>query len=264
MSMALGLGIDTGGTNTDAAVVDLSTMRIWDRSVSPTTRDDLTVGISRALDGLDKDLLDKISLVSLSSTLATNTIVEGKGGRAGLICIGRGYRDRSFGGPCCVIKGAHDLDGNETEPLDEAACREFLQSLAGSVDAVAVSGYLSVRNPAHEDRAAYLAREILGVPVVCGHELSSGLGFNERTTTALMNARLIPVIAELIRAMQDALRERGIDAPLMIVKGDGSVMSSAAAVLHPVETVLSGPASSLVGAYAITGETPGADNRYQS
>ncbi|WP_082662498.1 hydantoinase/oxoprolinase N-terminal domain-containing protein [Candidatus Methanomethylophilus sp. 1R26] len=252
--MALGLGIDTGGTNTDAAVVDLGTMRIWDRSVSPTTRDDLTIGISRALDGLDRDLLDKISLVSLSSTLATNTIVEGKGGRAGLICIGRGYSDRSFGGPCCVVKGAHDLDGNETEPLDEAACREFLQSLAGRVDAVAVSGYLSVRNPAHEDRAAFLAREILGVPVVCGHELSSGLGFNERTTTALMNARLIPVIAELIRAMQDALRKRGIDAPLMMVKGDGSVMSSASAVLHPVETVLSGPASSLVGAYAITGE----------
>ncbi len=254
MAMALGLGIDTGGTNTDAAVVDLDTMRIWDRSVSPTTRDDLTVGISRALDGLDRDLLDRISLVSLSSTLATNTIVEGKGGRAGLICIGRGYSDRSFGGPCCVIKGSHDLDGNETEPFDEAACREFLQGLAGSVDAVAVSGYLSVRNPAHEDRAAYLAREILGVPVVCGHELSSGLGFNERTTTALMNARLIPVIAELIRAMQEALRGRGINAPLMIVKGDGSVMSSAAAALHPVETVLSGPASSLVGAYAITGE----------
>jgi N-methylhydantoinase A/oxoprolinase/acetone carboxylase beta subunit len=252
--MALGLGIDTGGTNTDAAVVDLDTMRIEGRSVSPTTREDLTIGISNALDGLDPDLLSKVSLVSLSSTLATNTIVEGKGGRTALICMGRNYRDSSFGGPFLKCAGAHDLEGNETEPLDEAACKEFLESLAGKVDAVAISGYLSVRNPSHEDRVAKLASDILGVPAVCGHELSSGLGFNERTTTAVMNARLIPVIADLIRAMESSLEKRGIKAPLMIVKGDGSVMSSETAALHPVETILSGPASSLVGAYAITGE----------
>lgn len=93
----------------------------------------------------------------------------------------------------------------------------------------------------------------MGVPVVQGHELSSGLGFNERTTTALMNARLIPVIADLIRSVKVSLDRFGISALLMIVKGDGTIINEAAAIRRPVETVLSGPASSLIGAKALTG-----------
>lgn len=121
------------------------------------------------------------------------------------------------------------------------------------MDALAITGYLSVRNPSHELRVAEIAREVLDVPIVLGSDLSSGLGYNERTTTALMNARLIPVIADLIRSVRASMEEYDIDAPLMIVKGDGSIINESAAMLKPIETVLSGPASSITGAKKLTG-----------
>lgn len=251
--MAIGLGIDTGGTYTDSVILDMDSKTILSKAKALTTRNDLAIGISESIGKHDRDLLKKISLVSLSSTLATNSVVEGKGCRAGLICIGRGYEGPVAADAYAQIAGSHDLKGNEKIPLDEEGARKALESMRGKVDSVAVTGYLSIRNPGHEDRVADLARKILGVPVVRGHDLSSGLGFNERTTTALMNARLIPVIADLIRSVKQSLAQYGIGAPLMIVKGDGTVLNEETAAERPVETVLSGPASSLTGAKALTG-----------
>ena len=151
-------------------------------------------------------------------------------------------------------RGGHDLHGEELNPLDEDAARRFLESLKGKVDGVAITGYLAVRNPSHEKRVKEIAKEILDVPIVCGHELSSGLGFNERTATCVMNAKLIPVIDDLIRSVKAVLSEKGIHAPLMIVKGDGSMMGEAVAKERPVETILCGPAASLIGAMYLTGQ----------
>ena len=90
-------------------------------------------------------------------------------------------------------------------------------------------------------------------PVICGHELSSKFGLYERTITAVLNARLIPIIADLVASMKKVLADKGIEAPLMIVKGDGSLMGEETAMLRPVETILSGPAASLIGARHLTG-----------
>lgn len=252
--MTIGLGIDTGGTYTDGVLMDMESKEILGWSKALTTRDDLTKGISETIRKLDLDLLKKVSLVSLSSTLATNTVVEGKGCRVGVLCIGREYDESTPANEYAFVSGSHDLDGNETAPLDENTCIRALNNMNGKIDAVAISGYLSIRNPEHEERVAELTKKILNVPAICGHELSKGLGFNERTTTAIMNARLIPVIANLILSVRSSLDSFGITAPLMIVKGDGSVMNSDTAVSRPVETILSGPASSIMGARAITGE----------
>ncbi len=252
--MTIGLGIDTGGTYTDGVLMDMGSKKVLDWSKALTTRDDLTKGISETIEKLDPDLLREVSLVSLSSTLATNTVVEGKGCRVGVLSIGREYDRSAHADEYAFINGAHDLDGNETVPLDEDACVRALNGMNGKIDAVAISGYLSIRNREHEERAAELAKKILDVPAVCGHELSRGLGFNERTTTAIMNARLIPIITNLILSVKSSLDRFGITAPLMIVKGDGSVMNSETAVSRPVETILSGPASSIMGAKAITDE----------
>lgn len=251
--MAYGLGIDTGGTYTDSVITDLDTGRILSRAKDLTTRNDLVIGIKGSISKHDPELLKDVSLVSLSSTLATNSVVEGKGCRAGLICIGRDYDHTVPADVYRRIEGTHDLRGNVKIPLDEDAARQALEDMKGKVDALAITGYLAVRNPEHEERVAELAREILDVPIVQGHELSSGLGFNERTTTALMNSRLTPVIADLIDSVNRSLADLGIDAPLMIVKGDGTVINEGEAVKRPVETVLSGPASSLTGAKALTG-----------
>lgn len=251
--MTFGLGLDTGGTYTDAVVMSLSNGALICKAKALTTREDLTIGIREAISAMDRDFLQKVDVVSLSSTLATNTVVEGKGCRVALVCIGSEYDGKMNPDYSVNLAGGHNLKGEETSPLDESALRRFLESVRGRVDGVAITGYMSVRNPDHENRAKEITREILNVPVVCGHDLSSSLGFNERTSTCVMNSRLIPVIDDLIRSVKKVLAEFGIRAPLMIVKGDGTMMGEEVARERPVETILSGPAASIMGALHLVG-----------
>ena len=116
-----------------------------------------------------------------------------------------------------------------------------------NVDAFAACGLFAVRNPAQELAVAALIRELTGYPVVCAHQLSSDLGFHERAVTAVLNARLMPLITDLIEAVTAGMQRRGICAPLMVVKGDGSLISAAKAQEKPIETILSGPAASITG-----------------
>lgn len=252
--MTTGLGFDTGGTYTDAVIMDLETGAILCKAKSLTTREDLCIGIRGAIAKFDKDMLRKVNVVSLSSTLATNSVVEGKGCRVGLICIGGDYNNSVRTDYDIVISGGHDLHGEEAAELDEEAARKFLESIKNKVDGIAITGYLAVRNPDHEKRIKEMARSVLDVPIVCGHDLSSSLGFNERTATCIMNARLIPIIDDLIKSVKSVLSEYGVRAPLMIVRGDGSMMGESVARERPVETILSGPAASLIGAMHITGK----------
>ncbi len=251
--MRLGLGIDTGGTYTDAVIMDMDTGEVLDKAKSMTTRDDLSIGIKGAIEALNPAHVDAAEMVALSSTLATNSVVEGKGCRVGLICIGGDYDMKAGADYSVKIAGSHNLVGKEDVPLDEEAAIRFMDSVKGKIEGLAVSGLLSVRNPEHEIRVRELARERLGVPVVCGYELTSSLGFVERTTTCVMNSRLIPVIDELITSMEAVMEARGIRAPLMIFRGDGTLMGKDVARERPVETILSGPAASLMGAVHLTG-----------
>ena len=134
-------------------------------------------------------------------------------------------------------------------PLDVEAAREAILDQAPDVDAYGVSGYFGVRNPAHELAVRHLARELTGKPVTCGHELTSRLNAPRRALTTALNARLIPLLQELVVTVREALVDRGINAPLMVVKGDGSLIDSEMAIERPVETILSGPAASVVGAH---------------
>jgi len=105
-----------------------------------------------------------------------------------------------------------------------------------------------VKNPVQEIRARQIIAEMSDKPLVCGHELSMQLDTIKRTDTAILNARLLPIIAELLYHVQAAIEAAGLRAPLMVVRGDGTLMSEAMARTHPVETILSGPASSVCGA----------------
>jgi N-methylhydantoinase A/oxoprolinase/acetone carboxylase beta subunit len=252
--LQIGLGFDTGGTYTDAVLMDMGTNRVLQKSKALTTRDDLSVGIRNTLIGFDKELLKKVAMVSLSSTLATNSIVEGKGCRVGLVCVGEEFEMSIPVDLHTTVAGGHDLDGNEMSELDEAAARAFMLSLRDKVDGLAINSYLSVRNPDHELRLKRMAKELLDLPTVCGHELSSSLGYHERTVTSVMNSRLIPIIKDLMESVKKVMIEYDIRAPLMIVKGDGSIMSEDIALERPIETILSGPAASLIGAKMLTGK----------
>jgi N-methylhydantoinase A/oxoprolinase/acetone carboxylase beta subunit len=263
------LGVDTGGTYTDAALLDESCLAEGPAAVIAsakrlTTRDDLVRGIGAAVaaameaGGVGPE---RIALVSLSTTLATNALVEGQGGRVGLVMIGfdaadarrAGIAEALGGDPMLVIPGGHAPTGEEIAPPDLAALEAWLD--ASPAEGYAVCAYFAVRNPAHEIAARDLIRARTGRPVTCSHELSPKVGGPKRALTALLNARLIGLIYRLIASAGRILAERGIDAPLMVVRGDGALVSADFARLRPIETILSGPAASLVGASWLTGRT---------
>jgi N-methylhydantoinase A/oxoprolinase/acetone carboxylase beta subunit len=256
------LGIDTGGTYTDAVLFH-ETGGVVAKAKSLTTRHDLAVGIAGAVDSVLAGAnvpVSAIGLVSLSTTLATNALVEGQGGRAGLVMIGFGPEDLKRDGladalgsdPVLFLPGGHNVHGQESR-LDLAVLDEALPELAKSVSSFAVAGYFAVRNPAHEIRVRDRIRDISHLPVTCSHELSSKLGGPRRALTTLLNARLVSMIDRLIGACERFLAARGIAAPMMVVRGDGALISAAQAKLRPIETILSGPAASLVGARYLTG-----------
>lgn len=248
-----GLGIDTGGTYTDGAILDMETGEVLCSAKSLTTRNDLAIGIGNVIGKLDPSLFSCIRLIGISSTLATNSVVEGKGCRVGLMVIGHEAPENIPVDEMVQLDGGHNLQGESRAELDIKGAREFVEAMREKVDAFAISSYLSVRNPEHEIKIKELIKSETDLPVVCGHELSSALGFNERTVTAVLNARLIPIITDLIASLKKVQESTGIKAPLMIVKGDGSLMDESVARERPVETILSGPAASIIGSKALTG-----------
>lgn len=246
--MSYVLGIDTGGTYTDGIIIDRSQHRLISKAKSLTTREDLSLGISEVIKNMEFDQDIPIEFVALSTTLATNAIVEGRGCEVGLIMIGFSEQFDVPAKEVVHVEGGHDIRGREKVPLDEPGLRAALECMRGKVDALAISSYLSVRNPEHELAALKLTREVLGLPVVCAHNLTRSLGVHERSVTAILNARLIPIIEELMTSVKKSLSEKGIQAPIMIVKGDGSLMGESQARERPIETLLSGPAASIIGA----------------
>jgi len=151
------------------------------------------------------------------------------------------------------LPGGHDAGGMALAALDESACRAAITKHASRVSAFAISATFAVRNPAHEMQVRAWVQELCDVPVTCGHELASSLGAPRRALTAALNARMISHVKTLIDSVQRTLAQRHIDAPLMIVKGDGSLINVASALQRPVSTVLSGPAASVLGACALSG-----------
>ena len=247
-----GIGIDSGGTFTDGVIIDLSTGEFIKTTKVRTTHNKLLIGIRNCLKALQAPK-ENIAAVSLSTTLATNSVVEGKGDDVGVFLIGQKNMGKIPSDYCYYIDGGHDSLGNPLCPLDLETAEKCLEAAKGKVSAFAVSGMMSVRNPEHELKLKEFIVEKYGIPVICGHELTSALGAYERAVTATLNARLIPVIKELIEAVKQTLAEEEIDAPLMLVRGDGSLIMAENALDRPIETMLSGPAASIIGARYLTG-----------
>ena len=277
--MQLALGIDTGGTYTDAVLVEQKSGNVWAATKALTTHHNLAVGIGQAIEGVFApdarqngsraiDIAPRdIGLVGLSTTLATNAIVEGQGSPVCLLLIGydpkliqaRAFEEELVTANVVYIQGGHTLDGEERTPLDEQAVREAVLAYRDNVAAFAISGYFSVRNPNHELRAKALVEELtvddrgMPLPVTCGHELTTKLNAIRRATTVALNAQLISTLRDLILTVREKLDEIHIAAPLLIVKGDGSLVRADWAIQRPIETILSGPAASVVGAWHMAG-----------
>jgi len=260
----IGIGIDTGGTCTDAVIIESKTKKVLSYGKTLTTKRDLKEGILKALKSLDQELVKQADYLSLSTTLATNACVEGKGGRAKLVFIGvkRNVVEKmagTYGLPPAdeiyFMQGdpwGKDLPENRP---DWDKFREDIRKNFVEFDSVAIVQINPKYNDAaYEKQAKAIIKEELGLPCVCGYDLYQELNVQKRGATALLNARLLPVMESFFDSIDRSLMEMGLDLPIQVVKSDGNIMSREYALERPVETLLCGPAASIIGAMELSDE----------
>lgn len=259
------LGIDTGGTYTDAVFLQKDPFKILGWAKTLTSYEDFSIGISEALEKLAIKIpfsFDEIEFVALSTTLATNAAAEDKIQPHSLVLIGYDKHSResaelqkklSFA-RITHVAGGHDHKGNEREPLDADFLQKEIVAITAGASSVGISSLFGARNPTHELKAKKLIEELTSLPVSCGHELSSLLDAYVRATTVSINAGLIPILRTLLLAVDSTLKKFGISAPLMIVRGDGTLVDIGWAISRPIETLLSGPMASAKGGYYLAGK----------
>ena len=261
--MRIGIGIDTGGTYTDAVIYQFETKQVLSAAKALTTKNDLSVGIVNALRKLDRELLPQAEVAALSTTLATNACVEGKGGRAKLLFLGLdGQTLRRVGGKYGLdgsdevhaYPGAGSFDGQVLPSPDwETITAEAKEWLTDAEGLGIVELYAMNNGAVAEREAKERLLALRDLPTVCSSELFSGLNSVQRGSGTLLNAKLVPIIREFMDAVSRAFRELGIRAPIVIVRSDGSLMSESFSRLRPVETILCGPAASVLGGVELAG-----------
>ena len=266
--MKIGIGIDTGGTYTDAVVYDFDGGQVLARGKTPTDRGDLAGCIGRALDALPAEWVRQADFAALSTTLATNACVENKGGRSGLVLMGTtpdvlewigaeqlyGLKPDSV---LCVDTHS-SFDGKVIDEPDWDALTAAHADWFSAFTALSVVEINAVRNGGVCEKHArdYLQKKY-GVPVIMGCELADGLNMMERGATALLNARLLPVMREFTAAVDTALAVRSLHPLTATVRSDGTLMNGEQAAAHPVQTILSGPAASISGGRGLADCTDG-------
>lgn len=265
--MTVRIGIDVGGTNTDAVLLDDNNTIL--ASVKRPTTHDVESGVVDALRAvLTGHDPSSITLAMLGTTQCTNAIVERRGlRRVGVLRIGApattsiqplaDWPDdlRSVVlADARVVGGGHHYDGREIAALDVDAVRRAGKDWAESVEAVAIIGVFSPVNPEHERVAAELLRESLCLPVTLSHEIGS-IGLLERENAAVMNASLTGVAQRATRGFVEALRLAGVHAATFLSQNDGTLMSLTRASEYPVLTLASGPTNSLRGGALLSGCT---------
>lgn len=264
------IGIDVGGTHTDAVLMDGERQVI--SHVKSLTTEDVSQGIFTAL----KELLaqgdiprDKISHAMLGTTHCTNAIVERKGlTEIAVIRIGApatlavkplsGVPEdlkEILGKRVYLVKGGHEFDGREIAPLDEDHLYRIARELKGSVNSVAISSVFSPVTKEHEERAASILKEVLGeeVSISLSYEIGS-VGLLERENATILNASLVEVAKTAATGFKSALKEEGVKAKAFFSQNDGTLMTIPYGVSYPIFTIACGPTNSLRGAFCLSGQ----------
>ena len=253
------IGLDVGGTHTDAVLVDLQTGRRVAAIKARTDPRDVLPGILEALAALlHGQEPRKVRRLCVSSTLGLNALLTGKGDTVGMLVIpGPGMDPRLFWGPdplFHVLEGSQDHRGRIVAPCDEAAVMKALRDLQGrGVGALGIVSKFSPKNADLEENLGVIARKIFGsdVPVVLGSQVNGSLNFPRRMQTVWCNAALARVSQAYIRSLTEAASALGLTCPVTVLKADAGVFSTAQAALDPASTMGSGPAASLLGVWAL-------------
>ncbi len=256
--MKIGIGIDTGGTCTDAVVYHFADKKILAYAKTHTTKDDLSRGIGRALDRLPLELVEQAEVIALSTTLATNACVENKGGRAKLVMFGAApavvqKHGETYGlsldDSLLMVDSQTRTSGEIVNPPDWDEFSKKIETEFSAYESAGVVEMFAKKTGAVlEIEARKRIQEVFPIPVVCGNELFSEYNIVKRGASTLLNARLISIIAEFTKAVKIALKQRNIKAPFVIVRSDGSLMTEKFAKTRPIETLLCGPVASVMGA----------------
>ena len=262
------IGIDVGGTNTDAVLIDDGSVI---RSVKTPTTEDVTTGILRALEKLGESGIVReraLDGVMIGTTHFINAVVQRRSlTKVGALRLGMPasaslppFCDwpedlaRIVEGGVWMVEGGHEYDGRPFMPLDEeaivAAAREMK---AKGIGAVAISSIFSPLDRSHEDRAAEIvAAELPGAAITCSADLGR-IGLLERENAGLLNAALADLARDTIAAFGKALRDSGLDAPLFITQNDGTVAEAEQAARLPVYSFASGATNSMRGGAYLSG-----------
>lgn len=247
------LGLDVGGTFTDAVIIDGH--RVVATAKRRTTKDNLMNGIGEALDAVLEDCdTSNIEQVTLSTTVVTNTIVEGKEQPVDLYVVtgpGRNVDDIFPVSPI-YLQGYTDHRGIVVEHTPADAVRgiaNMVQARSGT-DLAAVSAKFGVRNPQEELSITEKLKNAYHA-ISNGSLLSGSLNFPRRTISAYFNSAVTPVFTVFKKNVEDALSARNIVAPLHILKADGGSLPIEHMVSRPVETAFTGPAATVLGLSAL-------------
>jgi len=246
------IGLDVGGTHTD--VVLLSPKGIVRDIKVPTDASHLFNTVLEGLEKITKDIdLKSIQRVVLSTTLTTNAIVQKKIPEVGIIVSSGPGIDAAYFKPndCFYsVAGSIDHRGREIEPIDSEEIQKIGRELIRKgIRHVGVIGKFSVRNPAHEIQIGEILQENFE-KIFLGHSLSGNLNFPRRIATTYLNASVYPIHKEFFTAVKESLAAKGLDLPIRILKADGGNIKFESSIDIPGQTILSGPAASVMGSLA--------------
>ncbi len=240
-----GIGIDTGGTFTDAVLLDLDSRNIVKTVKRPTTHYNIGSGVLDSLSSLLEDVeKNAIEKIAFSTTLATNTVAVGKGAKVGLLIIGPVKKVMDL--PVVsteYLPGGHDTLGEEYEPLNIERVLEAIEELKGTVDAYAIVASMSHTNNSHELVVKQAISMLDPKPVFCSHQSSLKSGIMDRAATTVFHARLMPVLMDFVSSLQKRSKEMAITADMKIIRGDATAVDMEQTVNFAGETVTSGPAA---------------------
>jgi len=251
------IGLDVGGTHTDVVLLDHDGLK---KEIKvPTDMNSLFNSVLAGLDAITENIdSTRIHRMVLSTTLTTNAIVQKKIPPVGMIVSsGPGINPEYFrtNSQYFVVSGSIDHRGREVEPINPDEIHEIAaQFKHEGIRLVGVVGKFSVRNPSHELQISNLLK-VSFEKIFMGHRISGNLNFPRRIATTFLNASVHPIHTEFFQAVQNSLEAKGLNLPIRLLKADGGNMEFESSVEYPAQTILSGPAASIMGAVAFGSET---------